>query len=49
MGIPNKFDRLGAITTNKLPAGYLAAEFLEFSQQINTPYKVQDYLAPKEL
>lgn len=29
MGVPNKFDRLGAITGNKLPAGYLAAEFLE--------------------
>ena len=49
MGVPNKFDRLGTIAGNKLPAGYLAAEFLEFSQQINTPYKVQDYLAPKEL
>lgn len=30
MGIPNKFDRLGTIT-DELPAGYLAAEFLEFS------------------
>lgn len=29
MGVPNKFDRLGTIAGNKLPAGYLTAEFLE--------------------
>lgn len=32
-----------------MPAGYIAAEFLEFNQILNTPYRAKDYLAPKTL